>query len=149
MNERFTTRRLAIVNSLVELIKSIDGTGRWSIDLAGCVYPRMSFWDEISEFPSIHLAAGHESREYLPAGQKNRFLAVTVRCYVEAEDPTEVLERLLADIELVIEDNSRLAYVDPLGGTEFTHDILVTSIDTDEGALAPLGVGEIVLQVRY
>jgi hypothetical protein len=42
-----------------------------------------------------------------------------------------------------------LAYQDSLGATNYTRDILVVSIDTDEGALAPIGVGEITIQVQY
>lgn len=148
-NRQYTTRRLAIVEALAELFKRIDGTGQWLTDLGGNVHPRMLFWDEVKEFPAVHIAAGNETREYIGGGHKNRFLAVTVRCYVENEDPAAVLEYLLGDLEFVIEENGRLAYQDPSGGIQTTHDILISSIDTDEGALAPLGVGEIILQVRY
>lgn len=148
-NRQYTTRRLSIVNALAELFKTIDGTGQWLTDLSGNVQPKMLFWDEVKEYPAVHIAAGNEVREYLPGGHKTRFLSVTIRCYVEGEEPSELLEYLLGDLEFVIEENSRLAYQDPSGGTQMTQDILISSIDTDEGALAPLGVGEIVLQVRY
>ncbi len=59
------------------------------------------------------------------------------------------LEKLLEDIETVIEFNGRLAYRDSKGASQYTQDIRVLSIDTDEGALSPIGVGEILLQVRY
>ena len=38
-----------------------------------------------------------------------------------------------------------------LGASTFfvTHQISIISIDTDEGVLEPLGVGEILLEVRY
>lgn len=147
-DRRYTSRRSLIVHALVEKLKEIDGTNGFSVDLANNVQSRLLFWDEVNEFPAVHVTAGTEVREYLPGGIKNRFLAITVRCYVKSEDPTVVLEELLSDIEFVIEENSRLAYQDHLGN-QTTQDILITSIDTDEGVLAPLGVGDILLQVRY
>lgn len=145
----FTTRRQAIVKALAEKFKAIDGTGDYSVDIAGNVHPKLLFWDEINEFPAIHMSAGNEVREYLPGGIKNRFLTITLRCYVKSEDSVDELEGLLGDIEFVIEENGRLAYQDRSGSTQTTQDILITSIDTDEGVLSPLGVGEILLQVRY
>jgi hypothetical protein len=56
---------------------------------------------------------------------------------------------LLEDIETVIETNSRLSYTNRRGDEEFTQQITVVSIDTDEGVLEPLGVGEMLLEVRY
>jgi hypothetical protein len=144
-----TTRRLAIVEALVEKFKEINGTGNYVTDLADNIEPRMKFWDEINEYPALHVAAGKEIREYLPGGLKNRFLSVTVRGYVKEEDSVKAVEGLLADIEYVVEENGRLAYTDPRGVLQYTQDILIESIDTDEGALAPNGVGEILLQVRY
>ena len=40
-------------------------------------------------------------------------------------------------------------YTDKLNAVYFTQQITVVSIDTDEGALEPLGVGEILIEVRY
>jgi hypothetical protein len=145
----YTTRRAAIVESLTEKLKQINGTASFNTDLANNVYPRMKFWDEVEEYPAVHLSAGSEVRRYQGGGYKDRFLTITVRCYVKEEDPTIALEGLLADIEFVIEENGRLAYQDRSGVPQTTHDILILSIDTDEGVLAPIGVGEMQLQVNY
>ena len=145
----YTSRRQAIVEALTEALKVIDGTAEFNTDLANNVHPRMLFWDEINEYPAVHLSAGTEVRQYQAGGYKDRFLTVTIRCYVKDEDSVTVLEGLLADIEFVVEENSRLAYQDRLGASQTTHDILIVSIDTDEGVLAPLGVGEIQLRVHY
>jgi len=59
------------------------------------------------------------------------------------------LEKLLEDVETVIETNSRLTYIDQQGKSQSTHQISIISIDTDEGVLEPLGVGEMLLEVRY
>jgi hypothetical protein len=107
------------------------------------------FWDEVDQFPAVHLNAGSETREYLGAGQKNRFLSITVRCYVNNEDATLALDRLLEDVETVLETNSRLSYIDSQGVTQYTQQITIISIDTDEGVLEPLGVGEMLIEVRY
>jgi len=68
-----------------------------------------------------------------------------VKAYVRGEEPQQELEQLLEDLELVVDANRVLEY--STGKT--TTEILVTSITTDEGLLAPYGVGEINLQVRY
>ena len=148
-NRIYSTRRLGIIQALVEKLKEIDGNGDFNTDVYGNVHPRLKFWDEVNEFPAIHLNAGSESRIYQSAGYKDRFLAVTVRVYVQAEDSVEALEELLEDIETVIETNSRLSYTDRRGDEQFTQQITIISIDTDEGVLEPLGVGEILLEVRY
>jgi hypothetical protein len=72
-----------------------------------------------------------------------------LRCYVNSEDAVEDLDKLLEDVEVVLEDNSRLAYVDRKGATQYTHQITIISIDTDEGVLEPYGVGEMTIEVRY
>ncbi len=145
----FTTRRLGIVNALVEKLKDIDGTGLYLSNVDNNVSPRLKFWDEVEEFPAIHLNAGSETREYLGAGQKIRFLSITIRCYIQAEDAVEALDDLLEDVETVLEDNSRLEYKDRNNATQYTQQITIVSIDTDEGVLEPLGVGEILIEVRY
>ena len=75
----------------------------------------MKFWDEVDTFPAIHLNAGSETREYQGAGYKDRFLTITARVYVKETDAVVALDKLLEDIETVIEANGRLAYVDKTG----------------------------------
>ena len=149
INRAYSTRRLGIVNALVEKLKGINGNGEFNTDVYGNVSPRLKFWDEVNQFPAIHLNAGSESRVYQAGGFKDRFLSVSIRVYVEAEDAVEALEELLEDIETVIEANSSLEYKDRRGLNNSTHQITIVSIDTDEGVLEPLGVGEILLEVRY
>jgi hypothetical protein len=145
----YTTRRLGIVNALVEQLKNINGTGNFLTDLNQNVSPRLKFWDEVEEFPAVHLNAGSETREYQGGGYKDRFLSVTLRCYIQDEDSVAALDALLEDVETVVEDNSRLNYTDRNGKTKTTQQITIISVDTDEGVLEPLGVGEILIEVRY
>ena len=109
----------------------------------------MEFWDEIDQFPAVHMAAGMETREYYGGGNKWRFLTITVRVYVNSEDPVDELEEILEDLETVLDANPDLTYDEDYGEDSTVALITLVSIDTDEGALAPLGVGEMVLEVRY
>ena len=144
----YTTRRSAIAKALVEALKTIDGSGSFRSNLGVNVLPKLVFWDDINEFPTVCVSTGNETRNYQGGGFKDRILSITIRCYVNQEDPQTALEGLLEDIETVIENNSRLAYrQNPQVDT--TQDIRIISIDTDEGVLDPLGVGEILLQVIY
>ena len=144
----YTTRRSAITKALADKIALIDGRGIYHTAVAQ-TSPRLKFWDEIEEFPAVHLNAGSESRQYQTGGFKDRFLNITVRCYVNQEDAVDALDELLEDVETVIENNSKLKYHDRLGLEKYTQQITILSIDTDEGVLEPLGVGEILIEVRY
>ena len=146
----YTSRRANILRALAEKLKDIDGSGAFLTDLQNNVHPRLKFWDEVVEFPAIHLNAGAETREYQAGGYKDRFLSVTIRCYVQdEEDATEALNVLMEDIETVVEENSRLEYADSQNNTFSTQQVTIVSINTDEGVLEPLGVGEIDIEVRY
>ena len=54
-NRAYSTRRLGITNALVEKLKEIDGNGEFNTNMYGNVHPRLTFLDEVNEFPSIHL----------------------------------------------------------------------------------------------
>jgi len=145
----YTTRRQAIVNAIVGKLKEINGTGTYLTNLFENAHPRLKFWDEIEEFPAVHLNAGSETREYQGGGYKDRFMSITIRCYVNSEDAVDDLDKLMEDVEVVLEDNSRLPYTDRNGATQYAHQITIISIDTDEGVLEPFGVGEMIIEVRY
>ena len=145
----YTGRRQSIVNALVVKLKLIDGTGEYLSNVYKNVHPRLKFWDEVEEFPAIHLNAGSESRDYQGGGFKDRYLSITLRIYVNEEDAVEALDKLLEDIETSLEENSRLSYTDRQGVAQTTQQISIISITTDEGVLDPYGVGEILVEVRY
>ena len=145
----YTTRRMAIVKAIEDKLKLIDGNSPYRTNLFGNVLPRLKFWDEVQDFPAVHVSAGSETRQYQGGGYKDRFLTITIRVYVQEENAVFALEKLLEDIETVLETNSWLEYVDQDGVTQRTQMISILSIDSDEGALEPLGVGEIICEVRY
>jgi hypothetical protein len=144
----YTTRRSSITKALADKLALIDGTGVYHTAVAE-TSPRLKFWDEIEEFPAIHVNAGSESRTYQTGGYKDRFLNLTVRCYVNEEDAVTALDELLEDVETVLEENSKLTYNNRSGLEQSIQQITILSIDTDEGVLEPLGVGEILIEVRY
>tara|TARA_B100000941_G_C28505148_1_gene556836 strand:- start:1155 stop:1607 length:453 start_codon:yes stop_codon:yes gene_type:complete len=144
----YTSRRAGITTALAEVLSKIDGRGLFKQSVAE-TSPRLKFWDEVEEFPAIHLNAGSETRQYQTGGYKDRFLNITVRCYVNEEDSVAALDELLEDVETVLEENSKLLYHDRNGLEQHTHQITILSIDTDEGVLDPLGVGELLIEVRY
>ena len=145
----YTSRRFNIVEALTNKLKNIDGSGALLTDVANNVHPRLKFWDEVEDFPAIHLNAGSETREYQAGGYKDRFLGVTIRCYVNSEDAQEELNLLMEDVETVVEQNSNLQYFDRLNNEFNCQQITVISITTDEGVLEPFGVGELEIEVRY
>ena len=149
VSRTYTTRRSGILQALANKLKAIDGTGDYATNLFENVSPRLLFWDEVTDFPAVHLNAGQETREYQGGGYKDRFLQVTVRCYVNEEEAQDALSALLEDVETVLEDNSSLEYLDRKGVKHRTQQITIVSIDTDEGVLEPLGIGEILIEVRY
>tara|TARA_X000001382_G_scaffold113698_1_gene91661 strand:+ start:446 stop:895 length:450 start_codon:yes stop_codon:yes gene_type:complete len=149
MSRAYTTRRQQIVGALVTKLKTINGTGAFLTNLHSNVVGRLLFWDEVDQFPAVHINAGSETREYQGGGYKDRFLSVTLRCYVNEEDAALALDKLLEDVETVVETNSRLPYTNKQGVAETTQQITIVSIDTDEGVLEPLGVGEMLIEVRY
>ena len=145
----YASRRQSIADAVTEVLKQIDGTGEYLSNLNNNVLPKFKFWDDIEEFPAIHVSTGSESRVYQGGGYKDRYLGVTVRCYVNEENATNALDKILEDVETVLEQISKLEYYDKRGTAQCTHQITILSIDTDEGVLEPLGVGEISIQVQY
>ena len=64
-------------------------------------------------------------------------------------DVIEELEELLEDVETILEDKDPLTYYDSTGTSQSTVQTNIISVDTDEGVLEPLGVGEITVEIRY
>lgn len=146
----YRTGRKKIVEALVTKLKEIDGSHPYNVNVYENVKGKMVFLDEIEQYPKVCVVAGDEEREYQPGGFKWRFLTLTVRAYVEhAEDPQEELALLLEDIERVIDENDALVYDDTVDPNLRTTAITVEGLSTDEGVIAPLGIGEMVVTVRY
>lgn len=140
--------RTSIAKALAEKLKEINGADGYNTNIFNNAYPKLKFWDEVSDFPSIYMSTGSETREYLPGNFKWAFLTISLKIYVKGEDPAAALEDLLEDVEKVIDNNRTLVYDVTLPGGQTT-EILINSIVTDEGLLEPYGVGEVVITVQY
>ena len=146
---KHSTRRRAIVEAISEKLEQINGNAPFRTSVAK-VERRLKFWDEVNEFPTIHVGAGSETREYDGGGFRFRFLQITIRCYVSDDDDVILaLEELLEDVESVLEENDPLQYTDSTGASQFTAQTTIGAVTTDEGVLEPLGVGEITIEIRY
>ena len=147
---KHSTRRRSIVGAIAEkLYENLNGSAPYRSAVQS-VEPRLRFWDEVQDFPAIQVGAGQETRTYQGGGFRFRFLRVTVRCYVsDNDDVILALEELLEDVETVLEDNDPLTYTDSTGTSQTTAKTSILSVDTDEGVLEPLGVGEVIIEVQY
>jgi len=141
------SRRTSIIKALAEKFKLLDGQAPYQTNLSNNAYPKLKFWDEVEDFPSVYCTPGSEQREYLPGDFAWGYLGVSVKVYCRGEEAQTELEQLLEDLERCIDANRVLVY-DETKHYETT-EILIQSITTDEGLLAPYAVGEINLQVRY
>jgi hypothetical protein len=140
------SKRTQIVKALTAKLNLIDGKTPYTVNLFKNAYAKLKFWDEVDDFPSVFLSPGTELREYHPSDFAWGFLGICIKVYCHGEYSGEQLETLLTDIEKCIHDNRDLVYD---SNNNSTTEILIQSITTDEGLLAPYAVGEINLQVRY
>ena len=144
------TKRKKVVDALVEKCKLINGNHPFNTNVSKNVSGRMKFLDEIEQYPKICVVAGDEFREYQPGDFKWRLLDLTIRVYISDEnDAQETLALLLEDIEKVIDDNDNLVYDDSVDPNQSAISLTIGSISTDEGVIAPLGIGEMTVRVRY
>ena len=142
------SRRTSILKALANAFKVIDGTAPYKTNLYGESHAKLKFWDEIEAYPAVYMSPGTEYREYLPSAFKWGHLAISLRLYVKSvENAATELEQLIEDVEKVIDSNIVLTY--DIENNYETADIQIQSITTDEGLLAPYGVGEVNIQVRY
>jgi hypothetical protein len=141
------SKRTSIVKALVQQLNKINGQAPYQVNMFKNCYAKLKFWDEVKDFPSIFVTPTNEIRDYLPGDFKWGFLTLCIRVYCHGEASSEQLEKLLEDVETCIDANNRLVYNTATG--HYTTDMLIQSITTDEGLLAPYAVGEIILQVRY
>lgn len=140
------SKRTSILKALANKFKEeLDGI-KYKSNIYGNAFPFLKFWDEISNFNSIYMSVGSETREYLPCFTW-AFLGTSLKLYCKGEDSQEQLEQLLEDVESVINANRVLVY-DTVNNLETT-EILISSITSDEGLLQPYAIAEISILIRY
>ena len=146
----YRTQRKKIAEAFVNKLKEIDGNYPFNSNIYQNADSHLVFLDEIQQYPKVCVVAGDEIRQYQPGGFKWRFITITIRVYVEdANDPQENLSLLLEDIERIVDDNDILVYDDTVSPHLSSTSATIQSISTDEGVITPLGIGEMVIEVRY
>ena len=146
----YRTQRKKIAEAFVNKLKEIDGNYPFNSNIYQNADSHLVFLDEIQQYPKVCVVAGDEVRQYQPGGFKWRFITITIRVYVEdANDPQENLSLLLEDIERIVDDNDILVYDDTVSPHLSSTSATIQSISTDEGVITPLGIGEMVIEVRY
>lgn len=143
------SRRKEITEFLVNELKKINGgistfdsNYTYSTDVANNVFRRLKFLDEINDFPTICINAGSEARIYDTYGLITGDLNLNIRAYLKAENPITAAENLADDIEHIvyhIGDKSDMGMLN----------LIMQSISTDEGLVAPFGILEIDILARY
>ena len=150
MSTAYRTKRKKVITALVAKLKEINGYHPYNSNVFNNVSGTLKFLDEIEEYPKVCVVAGDEIREYQTGGFKWRLLSVTIRAYVRDEDDAqEELATLFEDIEKIIDENDALVYDTSIVPNGKTTSMTVESIGTDEGVIAPLGIGEMSVTVRY
>lgn len=146
----YRTARKKIVEALAEKFKQIDGSHPYNSNVFDNVSSSLTFLDDIEQYPKVCVVAGDETRQYQPGGFKWRFLLISVRAYISnEEDAQETLALLIEDLERIIDESDSLVYDDSVDPSLQTTSMTIQSITTDEGVIAPLGIGEITVEVRY
>lgn len=146
----YRTARKKIAEALATKFKEIDGSHPYNTNVFDNVGSSLTFLDDIEQYPKVCVVAGDETRQYQPGGFKWRFLLISVRAYISnEEDAQETLALLIEDLEKIIDESDSLVYDDSVDPSLQTTSMTIQSITTDEGVIAPLGIGEIIVEVRY
>lgn len=139
-------KRTQIVQTIADLISvNLDGTSPYITNMYNNVSDKQIFWDEVTDYPYICVYGGPETREYQSSAFKWAFLTVNIRIYVQDENAKDRIEEIFDDIEMLLDNNNDLT----VNGNDLSTDIRILSLSDDEGLLNPLGVGEVILEVRY
>lgn len=143
------SKRRNIINWLVTQLKLINGgvsslnpSYTYSTNLFNNVFRRNKFIDEVNDFPSLYLYPSLELRNYNTVGANEAALNITIRCYVRIENSQQYFDGLFSDIEHILEyaTDNQLYEI---------KQIVINSIDTDEGLTDPTGIGEIFITIYY
>ena len=149
--------RNSIVTGLSSIVKTnLDGSQstKYVTNIYDNVFTASKHFSQIQDYPAITITPGPESFEYLPSGMRWNFLRVYIRAYVKDEyEPNAKLELLIEDIKNLIDEFDTFTYtVSKPDGTTLTLSTTQSTLEeisTDEGLLAPLGIGELIITIRY
>lgn len=146
--------RSAIPKAYVNKLKQeLNGGSEYLTNIYGNVFDKMKHFQDIQNFPTITVTPGPERREDMPSNFTMCNLEVAVRIYVSDQNDSQgELEKVIGDLEKFFDNNLDIEYnliTNSGTTTRKTISNTILSITTDEGLLAPDGVGEIILSVEY
>ena len=137
-----SNQRRNIINHILTNLKLIDGSisslnsnYTFQNNIFSNVFRKVKFLDEVNDFPSIFFQVGEEVRVYNTSGNTTGLIPLTLRIYVNDEESSGSLDSLIQDIEHIIYNLDT--------GVYSIRDIIISSIDTDEGLVKPYGISEI------
>lgn len=143
-----SNQRRNIINHILTNLKLIDGSisslnssYTFQNDIFDNVFRKIKFLDEVNDFPSIFFQVGEEVRVYNTSGNTTGLIPLTLRLYVNDEESSGSLDSLIQDIEHIIYNLDT--------GVYSIRDIIISSVDTDEGLVKPYGIAEIEILIDY
>jgi hypothetical protein len=143
-----SNQRRNIINHILTNLKLIDGSisslnsnYTFQNNIFSNVFRKVKFLDEVNDFPSIFFQVGEEVRVYNTSGNTTGLIPLTLRIYVNDEESSGSLDSLIQDIEHIIYNLDT--------GVYSIRDIIISSIDTDEGLVKPYGISEIEIIIDY
>ena len=143
-----SNQRRNIINHILTNLKLIDGSisslnsnYTFQNNIFSNVFRKIKFLDEVNDFPSIFFQVGEEVRVYNTSGNTTGLIPLTLRIYVNDEESSGSLDSLIQDIEHIIYNLDT--------GVYSIRDIIISSIDTDEGLVKPYGIAEIEILIDY
>lgn len=125
-------KRSSVISSLISWIES-------SVGYSG--NRGLRFLHEINSFPSFYVHPRNESRRHDGNGSKLAILQLDIRGYGWNDD-ISYIETLVRDLEAAIQ-TYRLAHL------HLVHEARVTSLRTDEGAMAPYCICDMSVEILY
>lgn len=143
-----SNQRRNIINHILTNLKLIDGSisslnssYTFQNNIFDNVFRKIKFLDEVNDFPSIFFQVGEEVRVYNTSGNTTGLIPLTLRLYVNDEESSGNLDSLIQDIEHIIYNLDT--------GVYSIRDIIISSVDTDEGLVKPYGIAEIEILIDY
>ena len=125
-------KRSSVISSLISWIES-------SVGYSG--NRGLRFLHEINSFPSFYVHPRNESRRHDGNGSKLAILQLDIRGYGWNDD-ISYIETLVRDLEAAVQ-TYRLAHL------HLVHEARVTSLRTDEGAMAPYCICDMSVEILY
>lgn len=131
--------RLKLINGGVS---TFDSSYTYLSNVHENVYKGLKFIDEINDFPSIYVTANRELRRYHTQNLTEAVVSVVLRCYVYGDNPKELTNNMVQDIEHIIYNMTAPSDL-------LLQDTTIQNIIIDKGLLKPYGIAEVFLTSRF